>query len=151
VRFEKRKLLNHIRPTWVDDADPIFVTVVGKMRGVNQFAHPECWKVMVESVEYLAKQKDCVPLLLLAMPDHVHMIVIVPSRVGIGKFIERFKRASGYKRGIQWQRGGFDHRIRDADNYREKWAYVIANPVRAALVAHSDLWPYVKVWKRGEG
>ena len=73
----------------------------------------------------------CAPLLLLAMPDHLHIIVRIPSRLPIATFVARFKRAAGYGLDISWQRGAFDHRIRNDDSYREKWAYVLANPVRA--------------------
>jgi len=87
-------------------------------------------------------------MLLLAMPDHIHMLIMVSSNVGIRKFILRFKRACGYGRGIQWQRGAFDHRIRNKDSYLEKWEYILLNPVRAGLVTHQNFWPYVKIWKR---
>jgi hypothetical protein len=41
-----------------------------------------------------------------------------------------------------WQPEFFDHIIRSADSYSEKWAYVQANPVRAGLVTTSEAWPY---------
>ena len=87
-------------------------------------------------------------MLLLAMPDHIHMLIMVSSNVGIRKFILKFKRVCGYGRGIQWQRGAFDHRIRNKDSYVEKWEYILLNPVRAGLVTHQNFWPYVKIWKR---
>ena len=148
MNFEERKWLRHTRPPWVDDSDPIFITFVGKIRGVNQFATPDSWNCMVNAINYLEEQKICIPMLLLAMPDHIHMLIMVSSHVGIRKFILRFKRVCGYGRGIQWQRGAFDHRIRSKDSYAEKWEYILLNPVRAVLVTHPDLWPYVKKWKR---
>ena len=80
------------------------------------------------------------------MPDHLHVIVLVPPRLGIAVFVARFKRAVGYGLDVSWQRGAFDHRIRNDDSYREKWAYVMANPVRAGLVSSAESWPYVKTW-----
>jgi len=41
-----------------------------------------------------------------------------------------------------WQPEFFDHVIRSADSYSEKWAYVQANPVRAGLVNYASQWPY---------
>ena len=148
MSFYKRKWLRHTRPSWVDESDPVFITFVGKIRRVNQFASPECWKSIVDTIDYLEKQKICIPMLLLAMPDHIHMLIMVSSNVGIRKFILKFKRVCGYGRGIQWQRGAFDHRIRNKDSYVEKWEYILLNPVRAGLVTHQDFWPYVKIWKR---
>lgn len=41
-----------------------------------------------------------------------------------------------------WQVDTFDHILRSAESYAEKWNYVRENPVRAALVAKSDDWPW---------
>ncbi len=41
-----------------------------------------------------------------------------------------------------WQRGFFDHLLRNSDSYSEKWNYVEQNPVRAGLVLQADDWPY---------
>ena len=40
------------------------------------------------------------------------------------------------------QAGGFHHRLRDGENYAQKWQYVRENPVRAELVARPEDWPY---------
>ncbi len=47
----------------------------------------------------------------------------------------------GYAPSI-WQRGFFDHLLRNSDSYSQKWNYVEQNPVRAGLVRHADKWPY---------
>jgi len=36
----------------------------------------------------------------------------------------------------------FDHILRSAESYAEKWAYVVANPVRAGLVREGETWPW---------
>lgn len=41
-----------------------------------------------------------------------------------------------------WQKGFFDHILRSADSYSEKWIYVEQNPVRAGLVASHQDWPF---------
>ena len=41
-----------------------------------------------------------------------------------------------------WQRGFFDHLIRNTESYTQKWDYVRENPVRSGLVASSDAWKY---------
>ena len=37
-------------------------------------------------------------------------------------------------------------RIDTRPSRTEKWAYVLANPVRAGLIADASAWPYVKTW-----
>ena len=41
-----------------------------------------------------------------------------------------------------WQRGFFDHVLRNDESYEDKWNYVRENPVRAGLVTKADDWPY---------
>jgi hypothetical protein len=41
-----------------------------------------------------------------------------------------------------WQRGFFDHVLRNDESYGDKWNYVRENPVRAGLVSNPDEWPY---------
>ena len=47
----------------------------------------------------------------------------------------RFSKRCPAQTSWEWQRGGFHHRLRTAEAYQEKWAYVRDNPVRAGLVA----------------
>ena len=141
-----RSIPGHHRPAWVSDIDPIFLTLCGAQRGINQFASETRWSCLVRSAEHLRQLKLWQPLLLLAMPDHVHLIVIIPNLVGIGEAIRRFKRAASYGNQIRWQPAAFDHRIRSDESYREKWQYIMANPKRAGLVIENSEWPYVRSW-----
>jgi hypothetical protein len=51
-------------------------------------------------------------------------------------------RAASPKSSEIWERGFFDHVIRNAENYARKWEYVRQNPVRAGLVERVEEWPY---------
>jgi putative transposase len=80
----------------------------------------------------------------LIMPDHIHAFC---SPVDEGCEIEhwisfwkrRFRRLCGAN-APRFQSRGFHHRLRRSENYREKWEYVLANPVRAGLVKCPDDW-----------
>jgi putative transposase len=41
-----------------------------------------------------------------------------------------------------WERGFFDHSIRNSESYAQKWDYVRENPVRAGLVSREEDWPF---------
>ena len=142
----ERRWLRHDRPAWVDHADPIFITLCGQPRGLNQFALNDAWAAQLEASERLRTVGYWSPLLLLAMPDHVHVLARIGTQPGIGPVITAFKRKVSYLHSVRWQKGGFDHRIRTDDHFREKWAYVLANPVRTGLVSEPSAWPFVKVW-----
>ena len=86
------------------------------------------------------------------MPDHIHFFLrIDPQRYQLGKTVGFIKqslsnplRNAGIPRPY-WQPGFFDHILRSADSYSEKWDYVRNNPVRAGLVNHSHLWKFYGV------
>ncbi len=83
------------------------------------------------------------------MPDHLHLFVCLPET---GFPLVRW--AGGLKRqlgtvlsteagvGPVWQRGFFDHVIRNHESYSEKWEYVRQNPVRKGLCAQPEDWPW---------
>jgi putative transposase len=141
-----RKWPSHARPSWVDENDPIFLTLCGQPRKLNQFATPESWAHLVAAAEHLRTLRKCPPMLMLAMPDHVHMIVSIPLQPGINDYIRRFKRATSYETTIHWQPWAYDHRIRDEVSLADKWSYILANPARAGLVSPGQAWPYLKIW-----
>ena len=81
----------------------------------------------------------------LLMPDHLHLFC-APRDLRftierwIGYWKERFAKTHGKAGGFQ--KGGFHHRLRDAESYAQKWRYVQENPVRAGLVMRPEAWPY---------
>jgi len=82
------------------------------------------------------------------MPEHVHLFLRGPEGFTLGTWIRGLKRSlslASMERGgasVAWQSGYFDHIIRHSESYREKWAYVRENPVRAGLVSRAEEWPY---------
>ena len=84
--------------------------------------------------------------LYVIMPDHIHLFVSGADDFDLGLWIRGLKRVvaaavSGGKTGL-WQRGFFDHVVRNSESYSEKWDYVRENPVRAGLVSSADEWPF---------
>ena len=83
------------------------------------------------------------------MPDHIHLFVAIATTgseislwlKSLKNFLSKILRATGC-RAPHWQKGFFDHVMRSADSYAEKWEYVRENPVRAGLVASLEQWPY---------
>jgi putative transposase len=83
------------------------------------------------------------------MPDHVHLFVALPpTGITLSKWIQALRSVLGkelLRLGFQkphWQEGFFDHVLRNAESYSEKWDYVRMNPVRAHLCRESEDWPY---------
>jgi REP element-mobilizing transposase RayT len=82
------------------------------------------------------------------MPDHVHVFVRVGAAGRVGLAVKCLRESITKKLHIQspvtrvWQPGFFDHVLRSAESYMEKWAYVRQNPVRAGLCNDAEEWPY---------
>jgi putative transposase len=92
------------------------------------------------------------------MPEHVHLFVCGGEDFNPGLWMRGPKRAitaaleaeppgtaaattPRFKAPL-WQRGFFDHLLRNSESYVEKWEYVRQNPVRAGLVTRWEEWLY---------
>lgn len=79
------------------------------------------------------------------MPNHIHFIVIIddnngssmtptPTNMVIPKLVSTFKRFVNKMVGDQiWQRGYYDHIIRNSVDYEHIWQYIDTNPIKWEL------------------
>jgi REP element-mobilizing transposase RayT len=81
------------------------------------------------------------------MPDHIHVFVKGSFDLELGAWVRGLKRVvaaavAGGRSSQLWQRGFFDHLIRNSESYSQKWHYILENPVRAGFVSKWEDWPY---------
>ncbi len=84
------------------------------------------------------------------MPDYVHLFVRSSLEAKpLATWIKTWKSLSARELKTKhnlmppiWQRDYFDHFVRSAESYSEKWEYVRNNPVRKNLATHPDEWPH---------
>jgi len=83
------------------------------------------------------------------MSDHFHAFVALDEReITLSAWMKSLKNAlskSLRESGVaspHWQKGFFDHVLRSAESYSEKWHYVRENPVRGGLVTRWEDWAY---------
>jgi len=88
------------------------------------------------------------------MPDHVHLLITVAPETTISAMMHSFQRNTtlNYKRakGIEgptrlWQRGFWDHVIRDEDDFSRHLDYIHYNPVKHGLVQDALDYPYTSL------
>jgi len=77
------------------------------------------------------------------MPDHLHWLVQLgtnplPKVVGLMKGRASRLAAAG---GPLWQRGYYEHAIRDEESLVDVARYIVANPLRAGLVRRIGDYP----------
>ena len=143
-----RKHLPHDVPDWIDPTqEAFFVTINCLPRHRNQLAHAEIWNALIQSIEFREQHGEWRWKIVLAMPDHLHGIVVFPARFDMRKRFSDWKRWIATQQGIRWQRDFFDHRLRTVESATEKANYIRMNPVRAGLVESPNAWPYCRDWK----
>ena len=79
------------------------------------------------------------------MPDHIHLFVHGGPEFIVSSWVRMLRRClSDAIDGPppHWQKGFFDHLLRDDESYAQKWDYVCQNAVRAGLCAAPEQWPY---------
>ena len=81
------------------------------------------------------------------MPDHLHLVCESGGDADVLRFVHMFKQRSGHDltgmgRGRLWQKSYFDRHLCAEDDLRRVARYVLANPVRAGLVARLEDYPY---------
>jgi REP element-mobilizing transposase RayT len=87
------------------------------------------------------------------MPDHLHLFVALAEQQKLSPWMKSLKnslsktlRTTGIS-APHWQKGFFDHVLRNDESASQKWEYVRDNPVRAGLVKRWEDWPYRgEVW-----
>jgi len=139
-----RKQLPHDVPFWVDPAkEDYFITVCCRERGPNQLANPKVGGALLDTIKHRNERMIWYAHVAVIMPDHVHLLLGFPDMEHrVQGIVSKWKEWTAKSLKIRWQRDFFEHRLRKEESFREKPDYVLANPVRAGLVAHWEDWPY---------
>jgi putative transposase len=145
-----RKRLPHEVPLWVHpDKEDYFITACCAERESNQLANPRIAPSLIDTIKHRNERQIWYTHLAVIMPDHVHLIVSF-GRIDtpIQTVVSKWKEWTAKSFGIRWQRDFFEHRLRQEEGFREKAAYVFANPARAGLVKQAEDWPYTFIAER---
>src|SRR3954452_9857349 len=137
---KSRKRLPHEVPLWVHpDKEDYFITVCCSERGSNQLANPRIAPPLIDTIKHRNERQIWYAHLAVIMPDHVHLIVSF-GRIDmrIQTVVSKWKEWTAKALKVQWQRDFFEHRLRREENFRQKTAYVFANPARAGLVKQAE-------------
>jgi REP-associated tyrosine transposase len=145
MKIPCRKRLPHDVPLWVDPSKShYFITVNCTVRGKNHLANEVVANAIIETVRHRNTQGVWYAHLAMIMPDHVHLVLSFPiTEKKVQTIVSKWKEWTAKALRIKWQRDFFEHRLRKEESFRQKVDYILANPVRAALVKRSEDWPYV--------
>jgi putative transposase len=83
------------------------------------------------------------------MPDHTHLLIGLPAAGDLVEFMRDYKSRStrvawshGHP-GRFWQRGYYDHILREHEDPVKQIRYILGNPVRSGLVDQWDQYPFI--------
>ncbi len=88
----------------------------------------------------------------VVMPDHLHIIMSLENGQDLsgvmrsfGSFTARTINRLHGRKGQYWNRGFYDHRVKDGDELARQLNYVYVNPVKKGYVKKPQDWPYLEI------
>ena len=126
-----------------------FITVCLQRPSGNLTATPAS-RALNDVITALFVPPDAALLCATLMPDHVHLLLILGSRLSLARLIAKFKAQSRriLPPGAAWQRNFFEHRLRVDEPTNDYARYIFLNPYRQRLLKPGDRWPQ---WIAGNG
>jgi REP element-mobilizing transposase RayT len=125
-----------------------YVTVNLNERKQRYFTDWHCGRCVVAEMRTLHEENILNSLAWVVMPDHMHWLFQVEEKMDLSNIIKRFKARSAQRvndclnrSGTLWQKGFYDHAIREEEDIQGIARYIMANPLRAGLVKHIGDYP----------
>ena len=101
-------------------------------------------KILLEALV----KTDCDAHVFMFMPDHCHLLIEgKPEESDLWQCVVDFKRKSGYwltrnHTLEEWQKGFYDHILRQDEDLIRQARYILGNPLRKGLVEDWKAYPY---------
>jgi len=138
----ERKQLPHDIPPWVAEDSRYFITINNAKRNSDHLVRPGVAEKLLQSIQVYESINKWHVQLFVIMPDHLHLIASFGKTHGIRQVISSWKSYHAKTLSIDWQYNYFEHRLRNEDEFTEKFYYVLLNPVRKGLVNDWQEWPH---------
>ncbi len=107
------------------------------------FTNLQCGRLLVNEMQRLHYQQQLNSVTWVVMPDHLHWLFQLTANNSLSTVMKTLKGRSAnainrYNPAIRfaWQRGFYDQGIRHEANLKQVSRYIVANPLRAGLVAN---------------
>ncbi len=111
----------------------------------NDFEQARCIGRCLRDIERAQRAET---LCYVVMPDHLHWLMVLGEAETLPGLVKSMKSYSARRikamhphHGPVWQAGYHDHALRSEEDVRTIARYVVANPVRAGLVARVGEYP----------
>ena len=144
----QRQHLHRLSKVWIKH--PVYFVTVCAAERQKLLDRPKVTEILLSAWRSAPKIHGWVIGRYVVMPDHVHFFAVPqPEAKSLSAFMRDWKKWTARQMIEQqmatapvWQTEFFDHVLRSAKSYAEKWDYVQENPVRAGLVSSAEAWPF---------
>lgn len=133
----------------VSEAGRVYLVTAVTHDRAPLFADPGHARVVVRCLRDLEQARRAETLCFVVMPDHLHWLLSLGEGQSLAALVKSMKGYSARRinamrgeGGRVWQAGFHDHALRREEDVREVARYVVANPVRAGLVARVGGYPF---------
>ena len=109
-----------------------------------------------QAVTSLEASSDCVVLAGTIMPDHIHLLLELGTRLTLSQVVGKTKAAiTRTSQNVQWQENFFEHRLRSTKSAEDCAFYIFMNPYTACVCRLEQAWPgwippHSGLWKFAE-
>jgi REP element-mobilizing transposase RayT len=136
------------RLTWIYTDSPIFFLTLATYERRRFLATEQMHASFLTFAEKSTAYGVTVGRYVL-MPEHIHLFASFGlDAINLSNWVKSLKNSlsKSLRRAEipspHWQKSFFDHVLRSAESYDEKWEYVRQNPVRAGLVERVEDWKF---------
>ncbi len=112
------------------------------------FESEQSARLVIAAIRYCERNGLSESLAWVVMPEHVHWLFML-RRGTLGVCVQRFKSISARQinaristQGLLWQRGYYEHRLRDDEDVLAQVRYIVTNPLRRGLAVRIEDYPY---------
>jgi REP element-mobilizing transposase RayT len=142
--------LRRLQHVFIMDRAPIYFVTACAHERLPCLTHESIAPCLVKELRRAADTTEWLIGLYVVMPDHVHLLC-GPQHMdaaSLSRFMALWKGRTSLAAGRLghpriWQKGFFDHLLRQHESYAERFEYVRNNPVRAGLCAQAHAWPWM--------
>ena len=126
-----------------------YVITTATQHRKNIFVNLPCAQTVILELYRLEKEKAIRNICYCLMPDHLHWQFQLLNKLTLSETVKRLKGRSAQKiikmscgYDVIWQKGYFDHQIKNEDDLIKQARYIVANPLRAGIVNYIGNYPY---------
>jgi len=137
-----------LRKGRVSQAGQIYLVTTVTQGRSPVFARFDAARVLIDVMRQESTSGRAQTLAFVVMPDHLHWLLVLGEGAVLSAVVQAVKSVSAHRLGTKvWQRGFYDRAIRREEDVQAVARYVVANPVRAGLVARvGDYAHWDAVW-----